>query len=70
MGSDVLIDLVRTYNLPIDLSDLQSISEDEDQARLLAEWAKSHLTADTLLTRDELTSYATDQSNQAENGLC
>lgn len=56
MGSDVLIDLVRTYNLPIDLSDLQSISEDEDQARLLAEWAKSHLTADTLLTRDELTS--------------
>lgn len=58
MGPDDLIDILHTYNLPIDSSVLQSVLEDEEQGRLLAEWAKSHLTPDTLLTKDELNSYA------------
>lgn len=56
MGTEELTEIFRTYNIPIDSSVLRSVLEDEDQGRLLAEWAKSHLTPDTLLTKDELNS--------------
>lgn len=65
MASDELMDIFRTYSISIDSSALQSVFEDEDQGRLLAEWAKSHLTRDTLLTKDELNSYATRPSQQS-----
>lgn len=56
MAHEDLISIIRRYNVPVDPSNLQSIFEDEEQGRLLAEWVKSHLTEDTLLTKDELSS--------------
>lgn len=57
MTPQSLIDVIRRYDVPVDSSVLQSVLEDEEQGRLLSEWAKSHLTPDTLLTKDELNSY-------------
>jgi hypothetical protein len=51
-----LMGLVRKYEVPVDQSSLDSVFQDEEQARLLSEWAKSHLVTDTLLTKDELNS--------------
>lgn len=59
MGHDELIDVILRYDVSVDASALRSVFEDEEQGRLLVEWAKSHLTSDTLLTTDELNSYAT-----------
>lgn len=56
MGPGDLIDVIRRYDASIDASALRSVLEDEEQGRLLAEWVKSHLTPDTLLTKDEVTS--------------
>lgn len=53
-----LLDVIRRYDVPVDSSVLRAVFEDEDQGRLLSEWAKSHLISDTLLTKDELNSYA------------
>lgn len=57
MAPQGLIDVIRRYDVSVDSSVLQSILKDGEQGRLLSEWAKSHLTPDTLLTKDELTSY-------------
>lgn len=56
MADDGLIDLLRKYEVPVDQSSLKSVLQDEEQGRLLSEWAKSHLVADTLLTKNELNS--------------
>lgn len=56
MTGDDLIDLLRKYEVPVDQSALESVFQDEEQGRLLSEWAKSHLVADTLLTKNELNS--------------
>lgn len=61
MAHQELLDVVRRYDVPVDPSVLQSVLEDEgDQGRLLSEWAKAHLATDTLLTKDELISYAAE----------
>lgn len=57
MAPQDLIDVIRKYDVPVDSSVLQSVLADEEQGTILSEWAKSHLTSDTLLTKDELTSY-------------
>lgn len=56
MGYDHLLEVVRRYDVPVDPLAVRSTFEDEDQGRLLDEWAKSYLTKDTLLTKDELNS--------------
>lgn len=56
MADDNLIDLLRKYEVPIEQSSLESVFQDEEQGRLLSEWAKSHLVTDTLLTKNELNS--------------
>lgn len=40
----------------MDRSSLEAVFQDEEQTRLLSEWAKSHLVIDTLLTKNELNS--------------
>ncbi|KAK2604654.1 hypothetical protein N8I77_007567 [Diaporthe amygdali] len=68
MTGDDLIDLLRKYEVPVDQSALESVFQDEEQGRLLSEWAKSHLVADTLLTKNELNSYlAIEQNGKAES---
>lgn len=59
MGHEELIDVVRKYDVPVDASAIQSTLENEEQERLLSEWARSYLTTDTLLTKDELNAYVT-----------
>ncbi|KAF3769449.1 hypothetical protein M406DRAFT_343702 [Cryphonectria parasitica EP155] len=54
---DDLLNIIRTYDVPVDPAALSSALEDEGQRELLFEWVKSHLTPDTLLTKDELNSY-------------
>lgn len=56
MADSDLVDLLRKYEVPVDQSSLESAFQDEEQGRLLSEWAKSHLVPDTLLTRNELNS--------------
>lgn len=58
MASEDLLYLLRDYNVALDSQALAEVFEDDEQGRILAEWAKSHLTTDTLLTKDELNSYA------------
>ncbi|KAI7778519.1 hypothetical protein LA080_002027 [Diaporthe eres] len=68
MADDNLIDLLRKYEVPVDQSSLDSVFQDEEQGRLLYEWAKSHLVTDTLLTKNELNSYlALERNGRAEN---
>lgn len=63
MASEDLLNLLRDYNVALDSQALAEVFEDDEQGRLLAEWAKSHLTTDTLLTTDELNSYASLKQN-------
>lgn len=56
MADENLLDLLRKYEVPVDQSSLESVFQDEEQGRLLSEWAKSHLGTDTLLTKNELNS--------------
>lgn len=56
MADDGLIDLLRKYEVLVDQSSLNSVFQDEEQGRLLSEWAKSRLVTDTLLTKNELNS--------------
>lgn len=63
MDRHELLDLVRKYHLPVDPSVLKDVFADEEQGRLLAEWTKSHITRDTLLTKDELDAYAVPNAN-------
>ncbi|KUI55556.1 hypothetical protein VP1G_02919 [Cytospora mali] len=58
MAYDELVKILRKYDIALDPHALASVFDDDEQGILLAEWAKSHLTADTLLTKDELNSYA------------
>lgn len=57
MTHSELLDIVRRYNLPVDPSDLKRVYADEEQGRLLDNWVKSHITTDTLLTKDEVNAY-------------
>lgn len=50
--------LVRKLGLPLNPSDLQNAHGDEEAGRLLDEWTKSHITEDTVLTKDELNAYS------------
>lgn len=59
MDSEEIHGIIQAYNIPINASTLRSAAEDEEQWRLLTEWTKSHLTPDTLLTKDELNSCVT-----------
>lgn len=63
MDSQDLIDVIHKYGLPVDSSTIQAALEHEEQGRLLSEWAKSYLTTDTLLTKDELNSYVNPDPN-------
>lgn len=63
MSHQNLLDIVRKYDLPVDPSAIRSLLADEEQGRVVSEWIKSCLTTDTLLTKDELNSYATRISN-------
>lgn len=65
MGPDELIDVVRRYDVPVPSSAIRSTLEREQQGVLLSEWAKTYLTADTLLTKDELNSYDTRRLGDA-----
>lgn len=56
MADEDLIDLLQKYEVPVDQASLESVFQDEEQGRLLSEWAKSHLVKDTLLTKNELNS--------------
>ncbi|KAI3400630.1 hypothetical protein diail_2342 [Diaporthe ilicicola] len=68
MSNDGLAELLRKYEVPVGQSSLESVFQDEEQARLLSEWAKSHLIPDTLLTKNELNSYlAIEQNGKAES---
>lgn len=58
LSREELLALVRRYDVPVDPAALRSALDDEHHGRLLWEWARSHLTADTLLTKDELNTYA------------
>lgn len=60
MNPQDLADLFRRYDVALDASTVRALleGEDEEQRRILMEWAKTHLTEDTLLTKDELNSYA------------
>lgn len=49
-----LANIIRKYNVPVDAATLSTALDDEEQARLLSEWVRTHLTQDTLLTKDEL----------------
>ncbi|KAJ4391032.1 hypothetical protein N0V93_004645 [Gnomoniopsis smithogilvyi] len=55
--------ILRKYDVSIDSSALQSVWEDEEQGRLLSEWAKTHSTSDTLLTKEELNLYLSLERN-------
>lgn len=57
MDREELLSLVRQYGLPVNPSDLKDAYGDEEQCRLLDEWTKSHITRDTVLTKDELNAY-------------
>ncbi|KAG8165552.1 hypothetical protein KVR01_004104 [Diaporthe batatas] len=68
MADADLISLLRRYEVPVDQSSLDAVFRDEEQGRLLSEWAKSHLVTDTLLTQNELNSYlALQRSGKAES---
>ncbi|PSR81085.1 hypothetical protein BD289DRAFT_454963 [Coniella lustricola] len=57
IGQQELANIIRTYKVPVDTATLSAALSDDEQARLLCEWVRAHLTQDTLLTKDELTSY-------------
>ncbi|KAL1877469.1 hypothetical protein Daus18300_002456 [Diaporthe australafricana] len=69
MANESLDDLLRRYEVPADRSSLETVFQDEEQARLLSEWAKSHLVTDTLLTKNELNSYLAIEQNGKADGL-
>lgn len=54
MAHTELVDVIHKHGLLVDPSDLENAYRDEEQGRLLDEWTKSHITRDTLLTKDEL----------------
>lgn len=56
MNQHDLANIIRKYNVPVDAATLGAALDDEEQARLLSEWVRTHLTQDTLLTKDELNS--------------
>ncbi|CAN8097332.1 unnamed protein product [Discula destructiva] len=60
---ELLIDVVRRYDVPVDVSAVRTTFEHEEQGTLLSEWAKSYLTSDTLLTKGELNSYRSVERN-------
>lgn len=57
MAHPELLALIRKYGVPLDPSDLKNAYSNEEQGRLLDEWIKSHITADTLLTKDEVNAH-------------
>ncbi|ROW17619.1 hypothetical protein VPNG_00818 [Cytospora leucostoma] len=69
MAYEDLLNLLRNYNVALDSHALAEVFEDDEQGRLLAEWAKSHLTTDTLLTKDELISYLAIERNGKADDL-
>lgn len=54
MDCEQLVGILRRYNVPFDHAAVKASFED-DESPVLKDWAKSHLTSDTLLTIDELT---------------
>ncbi|KAK7735956.1 hypothetical protein SLS53_007335 [Cytospora paraplurivora] len=69
MAYEDLLNLLRDYDVALESHALAEVFEDDEQGRLLAEWAKSHLTADTLLTKDELNSYLAIERNGKADDL-
>lgn len=57
MAHNDLLNVLRRYDIALDPHAIALAFDDDDQGTILAEWAKSHLTTDTLLTEDELNSY-------------
>lgn len=57
MTYEDLLNVLRKYDVALDPHAIASAFDDEDQGTVLAEWTKSHLTEDTLITKDELNSY-------------
>ena len=49
-----LIKVLRGHEIAVDTAALKSALEDEEQGRVLSEWANLHLNQDTLLSADEL----------------
>lgn len=58
MASDDLLKVLRKYDVALDPRAIALAFDDGEQGTLLSEWAKSKLTPDTLLTKDELNAYA------------
>lgn len=54
MSQNDLAKTLRDYDIQIEPSALRSAIREEDQGRQLSEWARVHLTPDTLLSKEEL----------------
>ncbi|KAJ9137135.1 Vacuolar H+/Ca2+ exchanger [Pleurostoma richardsiae] len=57
MTLDELVRVLRSYNVPYDRTALKAVFDDPEQGPALKEWTRVHLTPDTLLSEDQLTSY-------------
>jgi hypothetical protein len=53
MDRDSLVAVLRAHDASLDVTALKAVY-DQNNAGAVAEWAKSHLTPDTLLSVDEL----------------
>jgi len=56
MTLDELVRVLRSYNVPYDRTALKAVFDDPEQGPALKEWTRVHLTPDTLLSEDQLTS--------------
>lgn len=54
MNCEELVGILRRYDVPFDHPAVKAAFEDEQSSPSLADWAKLHLTPDTLLTVDDL----------------
>lgn len=53
MDGETLASIIRSYEASFD-ADAIKTALDQDESGILAEWAATHLTSDTLLTHEEL----------------
>jgi len=54
MATGQLRDAILAYGIPIDPRDVEAALGDAQHGPAFAEWAKTRLTSDTLLTAEEL----------------
>ncbi|KAK2733844.1 hypothetical protein CKAH01_08258 [Colletotrichum kahawae] len=59
MDLSTLESIIRRYGMPIDRHTLQAALDDPEHGTAFTEWARLHLGADNLLSKDELSLYST-----------